>query len=157
MSNGRAGAAEAVDRTSCGWKRLEALLFRVQRRSEVGDERVAFARNDSGGVSRQIAQRFGCDADALDPGERLLRLRHDRELIGEPLDLHVEQARRPLQVIDRPLGEQARLLDLAHGRIEVAQWIEPNEREYTAATLSLVAAPAGDRRKISKADLRHRP
>src|SRR5678815_2388414 len=65
--------------------------------------------------------------------------------------------RRTLQVVDRALSEQARLLELLHGRIEVAQRIESDQREHTAATLSLVAVLAGDCCKIREPDLRHRP
>ena len=85
-----------------------------------------------GRVGRQLAERFRCEADAIDAGQRLLGFRHDGELVDQPLDLHVEQVRRSLQIVDGALRELARLLDLAHGRVEIAERIEPDQSEQAA-------------------------
>jgi len=63
-----------------------------------------------------------------------------------------------LQVVDRAFGELTRLLDLAHGRVKVAERVEADETEQAVVPLLLLlrAATELERSEVGKSNLCHR-
>ena len=82
-----------------------------------------------------VANRLRCQADTIHILQRVSGLRHASDLIREAFDLHVEQSGCTLQVVDRALGEIARLGDFLNGRIQVAQRVDADQREQVTAQL----------------------